>query len=190
MWHKRLILVWVVSLMLVLQAGVGSAQVGDAFVVKSANTHLNGSVFFLNAVFEIQLPFYITDAIDQGFNLPVLMEIEVFKSKSFWFDEQVVYIKQQYQLNYHPLLDAVSVYNVNSGRRQYFSSLTEAIQHLTVILDFPVLDKNNLPDDRSYQARIRLGVDQSQLPIPLKSSSLWKNNWDLKSEWYEWEVTP
>ena len=190
MWQKRLILIWVVSLILALQSTVVSAQVGDAFVVKSTSTHLKENVYFLNAVFEIQLPYYITDAIDQGFNLPLLMEVEIFKSRTFWFDEQVVYIKQQYQLNYHPLLDATSVYNANSGRRQYFATLTEAIQHLSVTLDFPLVDKNNLPDDGPYQAQIRLGLDQSQLPIPLKSSSLWQNNWDLKSEWYEWEVTP
>ena len=190
MWHKRLMLVWVVSLMLALQPVVSSAQVGDAFVVKSANTHLDGNIFFLNAVFDVQLPFYITDAIAQGFNLPVLMEIEVFKSKSFWFDEQIVYIKQQYLVNNHPLLDAVSVLNMNSGRRQYFSTLVEAVQHISALLDFPMLDQNNLPDDQDYDARIRLGVDQSQIPIPLKSSSFWKNNWDLKSEWYEWELKP
>lgn len=188
MLSKRLILAWVVSLIIMLQPCSVAARDGDPSIVRSANSHLKGDVFFLNAVFDIQLPFYITDAIDQGFNLPLMIEIEFYRHKTFWFNEQIVYIKQQNQLNYHPLLDAVSVFDVNSGRRQYFSSLSEAVEELTVILDFPVLDENNLSENESYIARLRMGVDQSELPVPLKSTSLWKNNWDLISEWYEWEI--
>jgi hypothetical protein len=188
MLFKRLILAWVVSLMLIVQPCSVAAQAGDPFIVKTANMHLKGDVFFLNAVFDIHLPFYITSAIEQGFNLPLVIEIEFYRHKSFWFNEQIVYIKQQYQLNYHPLLDAASVFDVNSGRRQYFSSIDEAVEQLAVILDFPVLDKNNLTEHEPDMARLRIGVDQSALPVPLKSSSLWKNNWALSSEWYEWEI--
>jgi hypothetical protein len=188
MLFKRLLLAWVVSLMLIVQPCSVAAQDGDPFIVKTANSHIKGNGVFLNAVFDIQLPSYITDAIDQGFNLPLMVEIEFYRDKTFWFNEQIVYIKQQYQLNYHPLLDAVSVFDVNSGRRQYFSSLNEAVQELTVIVDYPVLDKSKLAEDESYTMRLRMGVDQSELPVPLKSTSLWKNNWDLISEWYEWEV--
>jgi hypothetical protein len=189
MLFKRLILAWVVSLLLLVQPNSVAGQASDPFIVKSVNMHLKDDVFFLNAVFDIHLPFYITTAIDQGFDLPLVVEIEFYRHKSFWFNEQVVYIKQQYQLNYHPLLDAVSVLDVNSGSRQYFASLNEAVQHLAVMLDFPVLDKNTLIENESYMAQLRIGVDQTELPVPLKSSSLWKNNWDLYSEWYEWEVT-
>ncbi len=186
---KRLILAWVVSLVLLVQPCSVAAQAADPFIVKSANMHLKGDVVFLNAVFDIHLPVYITTAIDQGFNLPLVIEIEFYRHKSFWFNEQIVNIKQQYQINNHPLLDAVSVFDVNSGRRQYFSSINEAVQQLAVILDFPMLDKSNLKEDESYLARLRIGVDQSALPVPLKSSSLWENNWDLSSEWYELEIT-
>jgi hypothetical protein len=189
MLFKRLILAWVVSLLLLVQPCSAAAQAAAPFSVKSVNMHLKGDVFFLNAVFDIHLPFYITKAIDQGFDLPLVIEIEFYRHKSFWFNEQIVYIKQQYQLNYLPLLDAFSVFDVNSGRRQYFASLNEAVQHLSVMLDFPVLDKNTLIENESYIAQLRMGVDQSELPVPLKSSSLWKNNWDLYSDWYEMEVT-
>lgn len=187
---NRLILAWVVSLMLIVQPVTIAAQAAVPFEVKTASTQLKDNVYFLNAVFDIHLPFYIIDAIEQGFDLPILIEIEFYRHKSFWFDQQVVYIKQQYQLNYHPLLDAVSVSDVNSGRRQYFASINEALAQLTVIFNFPVLDKNTLAQDASYAARLRIGIDQSELPVPLKSSSLWKNNWDLTSEWFEWGVAP
>ena len=36
--------------------------------------------------------------------------------------------------------------------------------------------------------RIRFGIDTDELPQPLKASALWDNDWDLQSDWYEWEV--
>jgi hypothetical protein len=190
MMTHRLILIWVVSLMLIAQPSMLLAEQTEPFVVKSATTQLNGSVYFLNAVVEINLPPYITRAVDQGFNLPLLVEIELYRHKTYWFNPRVAYIKQQYLLNYLPLLDAVSVLDVNSGRRQYFSTLKEALEHVSVFLEYPVLDKNTLSNDESYEVRMRIGIDQGALPIPLKSSSLWKNDWGLVSDWYDWELTP
>lgn len=159
------------------------------FVVESVTTQLNETVYFLNTVFEINLPGYISDAVDQGFDLPLAMEIEVYKQRRFWFDEKVVYIKQQYRLNYHALLDAVSIFDINAGSRKFFLSLDEAIQQMSVLLSYPLLDNNDLSATHRYSARLRFGIDNSEIPLPLKSSSFWENDWSLISDWYEWELT-
>lgn len=166
------------------------ADDSPAFAVASVNSTLNGSVYFINAVLEINLPYYIKSAVDQGFDLPLIMEIEVFRSRGMWFDEKVVYIKQQYLLRYHALLDSVSIFDVNAGNRLYYASLDTAIARLSVLIDYPALDNNSLQAGKFYNARIRFGIDSSELPLPLKSSSLWENNWDLKSDWMEWELNP
>jgi hypothetical protein len=160
------------------------------FAVAAVKTHLRGSVYFLNAVFDIRLPSYIKSAVDQGFDLPLVVEIESYRQRRLWFDKKVVYIKQQYLLRYHTLLDAVSILDINAGTRRYYDSLDEAIARLSVLIDYPALDHNSLQQDKAYHARIRFGIDANELPLPLKSSSLWKNDWDLKSEWVEWELSP
>lgn len=159
------------------------------FDVKSASTQRDGTVYFLNAVFDINFPHYIIESFEQGFDVPVLMEVEVFRDRNYWVDEKVVYIKQQYGLQYHPVLDSISIFNVNRGSRQYFSSLDEAVNQLSVVLGYPMLDRNNLLPGEEYYARLRLGIDELEIPIPLKSSALWENDWDLVSDWYEWMVT-
>lgn len=161
-----------------------------AFVITSVNSRLNESVYFLNAVIEIKLPYYIKSAVDQGFDLPLVMEIEGFRKRNLWFDEKVVYIRQQYLLRYHTLLDSVSILDINAGNRLYYASLEEAIARLSVLINYPALDNNSLQEGKFYNARIRFGIDSGELPLPLKSSSLWKNDWDLKSDWVEWELNP
>ena len=159
------------------------------FEVKAASTQRDGAVYFLNAVFIINFPHYIIESFEQGFDLPILMEVEVYRDRNFWVDEQVVYIKQQYRLQYHPVLDSISIFNVNLGSLQYFNSLNDAVNQLSVLLGFPMLDRNNLIAGEAYYARMRLGINELELPIPLKSSALWDNDWDLVSEWFEWVVS-
>lgn len=175
------------SLLMFRPNGVFAA---DEFEVKSVSTQLNDTVFFLNAVYEIKLPDYIRSAFDQGFEIPLAVDLEVFADRMLWLDKRVVYFRQQYRLQYHSILDTVSVLDVNAGNRQYFTSLNQALSHLSVMLNYPMLDLNTLDKSQNYWARLRFGIDTDALPIPLKSSSLWQNDWELVSDWYEWEVVP
>ena len=167
-----------------------SARNHTVFDVKSASTQLNGAVYFLNAVFEISLPPYILKAFDQGFDLPLAMEVEVFEHNTYWLDKKMVSIKQKYKLQYHTLLDTVSVMNVNAGSVHYYSTLAEALNSLSVVLNYPLLDNNTLQRDERYSARLRFGIDEAELPVPLKTSVLWESNWNLVSDWTEWEINP
>jgi hypothetical protein len=169
-------------------AAVGEDEVEEGFTVRSASTQLNDNVYFLNAVMEAQLPEYIRSAVDQGFELPISMEIEFYRARSLWFDERIIYIKQQYRIRYHTLLDVVSVYDVNAGMSRYFANLDEALDRLMVVYNSPILDRNNLEAEQEYRGRLRFGIDSEELPLPLKSSSLWRNNWELASDWFEWEL--
>jgi hypothetical protein len=166
------------------------AESDDAFVVESAGSVLRDRVYFLNAVFAIRLPDYIISAVDQGFELPLVLEVEVYRQRSFWFDAEIVHIRQLYRINHLSLLDSVSVLDVNSGLRRLYPDLEDAMESLTVVLDQPLLDRSTLQDDQLYTARLRLGIDHGTLPLPLKSTSFWDNDWSLVSEWYEWEMTP
>ena len=184
-WSKHTpVLVLAVTLMLLQPVKAAD----EVFSVQSVTTRLQERVYFLNAVFVLELPGYISSAVDKGFELPLVMEIEVYRRNPFWLDKQVVYIKQQYRINYHSLLDTVSILNVNSGLKQLYPDMSSALDSLSVLLDYPMLDTDNLERDKNYRARMRLGIDQEELPLPLKSSSLWQNDWTAASEWFDWEV--
>ena len=173
-----------------VQPRLSHAQPQDSFVVESVNSQLNESVYFLNAVFSISLPDYIANAIEQGIELPLVMEIEAYRYRLLWFDKRIVYIKQQYRIGYDALLDEFSLFNVNAGMLRYYSSLEKALMSLTVLIDYPGLDNNALVPGEKYNMRLRFGIDSIELPLPLKSTSLLKNNWELKSDWFEWELNP
>ena len=139
-------------------------------------------------IVDAEVPDYIAMAIDKGFAVPFMFEVEIRSRKEYWFDEKIVSLKQQYLMHYLPMLGSFSLLDVNSGERQYFDSRIAAVRYIEVVYNYPMLDMDNLASGKNYYARVRFGIDTDELPLPLKSSSLWDNDWDLRSDWYEWEI--
>jgi hypothetical protein len=165
-----------------------AAEAQDTFVVRHADFSLDETLLRLDLVVDSRIPKYILLAIDQGFAVPIMFEVEILSPKKYWFDAKVVSLKQQYLLQHQPMLDSFVVLDVNSSERNYFDDRDAAVEFVEVVYNYPMLDINNLAPDKNYYARLRFGIDSDELPVPLKSSSLWDNDWDLKSDWYEWEV--
>jgi hypothetical protein len=175
-------------LLLVLASGASPAQDVEPFVVERAEFNLDQSLMLLDLVVDSEIPDYISIALDQGFSVPLMFEIEILANKNYWFDDPVVSLKQQYRLHYQPMLDSYVVFDVNNSERRYFDSRQAAVRFIEVVYNYPMLNIKNLAPGRDYYARVRFGIDSDELPLPLKSSSLWDNDWDLTSDWYEWDV--
>jgi hypothetical protein len=164
------------------------AQGDDPFVVKRAEFKLDESMLLLDLEIESNIPAFISLAIDQGFAVPMMFEIEIRSENSYWFDNKEVSLKQQYKLNHQPMLDSYVVLDVNTSERHYFDRRKAAVQFMELVYNYPMLDIDNLAPGKNYYARVRFGIDIDELPLPLQSSWFWDSDWDLQSEWYEWEI--
>ncbi|MDC1286758.1 DUF4390 domain-containing protein [Gammaproteobacteria bacterium] len=175
-------------LLLMLASAASLAQEAEPFVVQRAQFSLDQSMMLLEMVVESEIPDYISIALDQGFSVPIMFEVEIMASKRYWMDDRVVSLKQQYRLHYQPMLNSYVVFDVNNSERRYFDNRQAAVQFIEVVYNYPMLNIKNLKPNRNYYARVRFGIDSDELPLPLKSSSLWDNDWDLTSDWYVWDV--
>ena len=164
------------------------AQEPEPFEIRRAAFNLDQSLLRLDLVVESRIPDHILLAIEQGFAVPLMFEVEIRRPRAWWFDPRIVSLKQQYLLHHQPMLEAYVVLDLNSSERHYFAERADAVQFVEVVYNYPMLDVKNLEPGWQYYARVRFGIDSDELPQPLKSSSLWDNNWNLKSDWYEWEV--
>ena len=185
--YTRPVLV-VLALAMLMFVTTTMAEEGDPFVVKRAEFKLDDSLLMLDLEIDSHIPDFISIAIDQGFAVPLMFEIEIRSEKPYWIDDKVVSLKQQYMLHFQPMLDSFVVLDVNTGERHYFDERKAAVQFIELVYNYPMLDINNLAADKNYYARVRFGIDTDELPLPLQSSWFWDSDWDLQSEWYEWEV--
>ena len=179
-------LIWLTLLM--LAGGASMADDAEPFVVRSADFNLDQSILLLDLVVDSEIPDFISIAIDQGFSVPIMFEVEILASKKYWFDERIVSLKQQYLMHYQPMLDSYVVFDVNSSERRYFDNRRSAVRFIEVVYNYPMLNIRNLTPDREYYARVRFGIDADELPLPLQSNSFWDSDWDLQSDWYEWDL--
>ncbi len=166
------------------------AQGESSFNVKSASFTMQDGLLLLNSTIEIELPQYINKAIDQGFAVPLMFEVEVLEYSPYWFDKKLLSLKQQYQLHFLPMLSSYAIFDVNANERLYFNSRQQALRHLKVVYAYPMFDISNINQSGLAYVRIRSGIDVDELPLPLKSSSLWDNDWELESDWFEWDIAP
>ncbi|MFT4650038.1 MAG: hypothetical protein ACI8XX_000014 [Polaribacter sp.] len=164
------------------------AQGEPAFNIRTASFTMQESLLLLDSTIEIDLPKYINKAIDQGFAVPLMFEVEVLKYSRYWFDEKLLSLKQQYQLHYLPMLSSYAIFDVNANQRMYFNSRQEAERSLNVINAYPMFDVANINQSGRVYVRMRAGIDVDELPLPLKSSFYSDNDWDLQSDWFEWDV--
>lgn len=164
------------------------AEEKPVFEVQEAKFNLEETLLLLDSTISIELPDYISIAIDQGFAVPLSFEVEFLETKRYWFDRKIVSLKQQYLLHYLPMLDSYVVSDINTSQRHYFDNQKEAINSLKVIYRYPMLDIGNIGPNLPVYARIRFGLDVEELPLPLKSSSLWDNDWGLRSDWFLWGI--
>ncbi len=175
-------------LVLLLISAPARAEQVPVFEVENAKFSMQDSLLLLDARLSIELPEYISIAVDRGFAVPLMFEVEILEIKKYWFDKKIVSLKQQYLLHYLPMLDSYVISDVNQGQRHYFDSRDRAVASIELIYHYPMLDIGNIEQDLEVYARMRAGLDVDELPLPLKSSSLWDNDWDLQSEWFDWEI--
>ena len=175
-------------LLLSICCGLSQAQEVEPFVIKRAEFNLDKSLLLLDLVADSHIPEYIIIAIERGFAVPIMFEVEIRARKRYWFDGRVVSLKQQYLLHHQPMLNSYVVIDINNSERRYFDNQQMAVRFIEVVYNYPMLDINNLAPDREYYARVRYGIDSDELPLPLQSSWPWDDDWDLTSDWYEWPV--
>lgn len=178
-----------ITLLLLLLAGWSAVAVADdVFEVVDAEFVDIDSTLSLNMRIDSNIPEYITIAMDQGFAVPFLFEVEIRERNPWWFDDKVVSLKQQYLLHYLPILENYIVIDRNLSQRTYFRSRDTAMYSVSRVVNYPLLSVDNLQRDADLYARARFGIDVDELPLPLKSSSLWDNDWNIKSDWFEWSL--
>ncbi|MFT5219900.1 MAG: hypothetical protein ACI9LO_000550 [Planctomycetota bacterium] len=185
----RSILLITISLLVMLVPVAVQADSDDPFVIEFAEFTLVDSFLFLDMSVHSELPEYIAIAVDQGFAVPLMFEVEIRVDKKYWIDDKILSLKQQYLLHFIPILDSYTVLDVNKAERYYFDNREAAVDFLELVYNYPMFDISNLEPGLIYYARARFGVDTDQLPLPLKSSSLWDNDWDIQSDWFKWPLS-
>lgn len=174
------------AIMLLCCAAAVRAEAG--IQVKSAELNLVEEVYQLKAEFEVNFSQALEDALNKGVPLNFLVEFELNRPRWYWLDETIASAQQQLRISYHALTKQYRL-QIHEQQRT-FSTLGDLKNELARIQDWRVVERGLLKKRYSYEARLRMKLDLSQLPKPLQVNALASKDWSMESEWYRWTLNP
>jgi hypothetical protein len=165
-------------------AVAGSALANDKSMIRRAAIQATPQGYVLDADIDVVLNPTLEDALTRGINLYFLLELELSRPRSWWFDEGIVEPVRKLRIYYHLLLRR---YVVETGYvTRTASTLGEALAMLGRVEDWQVLDRGMLKTGQRYDARLRLRLDTAQLPKPLSIGAVSGEKWELATPWHSW----
>jgi hypothetical protein len=158
------------------------------FDVRSASTTVNAGVVYLDARLQLVLSDDALAALENGVPLTIELMLEVIRERRFLPDPVDAELSLRYELEYRPLSQRYIVSNMNSGNQDSFATLYSALNNLGRIQGLPVIDISILDSEEDYRARLQAVLSTRQYPAPLRLLFFWRDEWQLKSEWFEWTL--
>jgi hypothetical protein len=181
-----------IGAVVVLLSGVVLAQNAveraGYFEVRSASTELVGGVHTLDARLQLVLSSEALNALNSGVPLTIELQMQVIRSRRFYLDALDAELAFRFELEYRPISQRYIVRNVNTGNQDSFATLYSALNNLGRVQRLPVIDESLLIPNRDYRVRLRALLATEQYSAPLRLLFFWRDEWQLKSEWYEWKL--
>ena len=187
--YIRSIALAIAAALLVTAAGAQNTVEREGyFEVRSASTHLVNGVHSLDARLQLVLSSEALHALNSGVPLTIELQLQVIRSRRFYIDSVDAELAVRFELEYRPLSQRYNVRNLNSGDQDSFSTLYSALNNLGRVQGLPVIDESLLIPNRDYRVRLRALLATEQYSAPLRLLFFWRDEWQLKSEWYEWSL--
>ena len=146
--------------------------------------------YVLSADFRFELSPRLEEAVTRGVVLYFVADFELARPRWYWLDEKMASRSQTYRLSYHALTRQYRL-STGGGLHQSFQTLSEAMQVLSRLRNWTVIDKSerSVRPGEGYEAFLRLRLDVTQLPRPFQISALGNKDWSLGSDWKNWSLT-
>ncbi|ESS71766.1 hypothetical protein MGMO_91c00170 [Methyloglobulus morosus KoM1] len=157
-------------------------------IIKNAETSLLGDDYVLTADIDYQLSEKAIEALNNGVSLYWTYQFRIRKHRDFLWDNTLVEKSFRYRIQYHALLKMYRVSNESNGSVDNFSTLQAALDLLSTLRDYRLIEKIKISDKESYVAGMKITFERDALPLPLRPIAYTNSQWFLSSDWYLWPL--
>ncbi|HEU4352157.1 MAG TPA: DUF4390 domain-containing protein [Burkholderiales bacterium] len=135
----------------------------------------------LDVDFGFELTPRLAEVVANGVPLYFSVEFELTRRRWYWFDETAASRRLSLRLSYHALSRQ---YRLSTGLlQQSFPTLEEALNVLSRVRNWLVVDHTVRLSDADYDAAVRMRLDTALLPKPFQLSALTGRDLHLESPW-------
>lgn len=179
-----------IALSLVMLFAVAPDSPAASFTIEDASVEVVNDIYMLDARIDYELSDEAVEALDNGVNLTIRIEVEFSRRRKYIWDPVVARTVQTYRLERHELSGRYVVVDTISGIRSNFGSLEEATDALGDVAAIPVTERKTLKTGYHYRGRVKTSLDIEELPAPLRPIAYISPSWHLGSGWYKFDITP
>ena len=158
------------------------------FDVRSAKSVLIDQTHVLDARLQLFLSDEALNALNSGVPLTIELNIEFIRVRRFMPDDKEIELSFQFELEYKPLSQRYIVRDTVNDTQDSYATLFSALNRLGRIQNLFLVNDNELSNDSNYRIRLQALLSTKQYSAPLRMLFFWRSQWDIKSEWYEWQL--
>lgn len=167
---------------------VVSIEDGGRFEVRTATLEPSDGVLHLTATLDLSLSRSALRALRDGVPVSLEVDLAVNRKRRYLPDQEVAYLVQRWQIQYHALSERYLVANLNTGQQTSYSTLLAALGALEQIRGLPVIDEALLENGERYEASLRaVAAVDGGLPSAVRVMMFWID-WKRTTDWYTWTV--
>jgi len=158
------------------------------FDVRSAKSVLIDQTHVLDARLQLFLSDEALNALNSGVPLTIELNIEFIRVRRFMPDDKEIELSFQFELEYKPLSQRYIVRDTVNDTQDSYATLFSALNRLGRIQNLFLVNDKELSNDSNYRMRLQALLSTKQYSAPLRMLFFWRSQWDIKSEWYEWQL--
>lgn len=174
-----------VALSGMILSGIAYAQ---GINIEYATSKLREDAYFIDARIRFNFGDEVLNALEHGVSLVINVTIRLDRKRKWLWDKTVKKHTLDFELQYHPLSNNYLVIALDSGDREQFQTLEEAMIYLGSINNYRLANTNELLDKKNYRGLIKAEMNIESLPPPLQPAAYVSAQWQLESQWYEWAI--
>ena len=156
--------------------------------IKSTHAYTENQTYYLDATFNIELTEEAQKALRHGIALEIHTQFQLQLERKWLWNKQVHEVLLIHRIEHFPLTGDYLTIDLRTGLRSSFNNLNAALNNISSISKMTLFNSNILAQEKNYIGRIRTYIDLESLPPPMRPQVYFSNSWDIKSEWYEWNI--
>lgn len=142
----------------------------------------------LSADIVYQLSKKAMEALQNGVPLFWDIQVKIQQHRDVLWDKTLVDTAIRYRIQYHALLNMYRVSNESTGEVYNFSTLSAALDLMSAVRDFRLIEKAELAPEKQYLCAVKVNFDREALPLPLRPIAYIDPQWYLSSNWTLWPL--
>ena len=162
----------------------------QGFSIESAQASFSENALSVEADFDLQLSDAVTEALYNGVNIQLLATLDLFTRRAYIWDKRIARWAFSYQISYHTLTDRYVLTSPQFEGSRSFSTLNDLLEDVAQFSFQSDIIGETLPaSQHGYKLQLRVVLDSSVLPAPLRVMKYISPAWNLRSDTHEWTVS-